>query len=88
MGGAFVGLCLGLFDLFLSTIAGLVAGLVYGRNRQPLPTTPVGGYTGQGTGLPQMTNTDTTESDRGARVYPDTEPDRGARVYPDDERRE
>ncbi len=88
VGGAFVGFCFGLFDLFLATIGGLVAGLVYGRNRQPLPATPVGGYPVQGTGVPQMTNTYTTESDRGARVYPDTESDRGARVYPDDERRE
>lgn len=74
------GFCLGLFDLLLSTLGGLIAGIVYGRNRAPA-VAPAGGfpaaaYPAAGTSLPQITNT----------VEPDREG--GARIYPDDERRE
>ena len=75
IGGAFGGFCLGLFNLLLSMIGGLIAGVVYGRNRQPAAM-PYAGYPAGGTSLPQMTNT------------METEPDRGARIYPDDQRRE
>ena len=80
-GGSILGgFCFGLVDLLLSTIGGLIAGIIYGRNRAPAAA-PAGSYAdgtypAAGTGLPPMTNT--------------LEPDRegGARIYPDDERRE
>ena len=87
--GAAGGFCLGLFYLFLSTIGGLIAGLVYGRNRGPAVATPAGSYpAGTSPGFPSATTAPGTEPDRVARTYPEDEDEGRARVYPADERRE
>ena len=70
-GGGVAGFCFGLVDLFLSTIGGLIAGLIYGRNRGPQATTPVGSYSIPETHLPQATNLPGTTSGHDARIYPD-----------------
>ncbi len=63
--------CFGLVNLFLSMLGGLVAGVVYGRNRGPAVATVAGTYPA-GTTL-GGTGRETTklESEHGARIYPD-----------------
>lgn len=90
--GAMLGFCVGLIDLFLATIAGLIAGLIYGRNRQPAAATLPGTYSDLS--LPRS-DLPTAQPDSGARIYDDTSTDRTtnkleesdhqARIYPDDE---
>lgn len=70
----FGGGCVGLFNLFLSTIGGLIAGLVYGRNRGAVATAPGGDYAPYppaGQGLPTMQPPQAPEQERGARIYPE-----------------
>jgi hypothetical protein len=87
-GGVIGGFCLGLFDLLVAMVAGLIAGAVYGRNRGPAPAQPAGTYApyvGAEPGLPQMSNTgpttrmEQTPSDQ----VDETEEQRRARIYPD-----
>lgn len=70
-GGALGGFCFGLFDLFLSMIGGLIAGIVYGRNRGAGAPQPMAGYPAAATGLPSMTNTSERDEEHGARIYPE-----------------
>jgi hypothetical protein len=69
VGGIIGGFCFGLFDLFLSVIGGLIAGVVYGRNRGSAMPVPSAGYPTGGTGLPHMTNTPENNEEHGARIY-------------------
>lgn len=64
--------CIGLVNLFLSMLGGLVAGVVYGRNRGPAAVGATPGMYPAGTlppdaGLPTIK----LESEQGARIYPD-----------------
>jgi hypothetical protein len=67
VGGIVGGFCFGLVDLFLSVIAGLIAGAVYGRNRGPSPITPVAGY--PSAGLAPMPGSAQDDEDHTARIY-------------------
>lgn len=82
-GGAIGGFCFGLFYLFLATIGGLIAGLIYGRNRgQTMATAgayPTGAAIYPAPGM---------EPNQGLRDTPAEESEGGARVYPSDDRRE
>jgi len=85
--GGVIGGCLGLIDLALSTIGGLIAGLVYGRNRGTAAV-PAMTYSAPISSPPPMTGSITTplsEPEHGARIYDETPP---ASETPDEERRE
>lgn len=78
IGGAIGGGCIGLVNLFLAMLGGLVAGVVYGRNRGPaaveaVPTMYPPGTQPPDVGLPTMR----VEGEQG-----------GARIYPDEQRKE
>lgn len=94
--GAVAGFCLGLGYLFLSTIGGLIAGVMYGRNRGPVPAMASGGYAAGGyqppyeppppgqapAHLPRMSGTSSDLPQMTNRSS--TEQEHGARIYPDD----
>jgi hypothetical protein len=96
-GGAIGGFCFGLFYLFLATIGGLIAGLIYGRNRGQTMAT-AGAYPTEAATYPAPgmqsnlgpRDASFTESEGRARVYPtdQDESESGARTYPSDDRRE
>jgi hypothetical protein len=70
--------CIGIVNLFLSLFGGLVAALIYGRNRGPAPVAVAPGMYPGGTlppdaGLPTMR----VDNEQG-----------GARIYSDEQRRE
>ena len=70
IGGSFAGFCFGLFDHFLATIGGLIAGAVSGRNRPPAMATPAASYPAVGQPMTGET-VHLRESEGGARIYPD-----------------
>ncbi len=63
--------CIGLVNLFLSMLGGLVAGVVYGRNRGPAVATVGGTYPAGAPPLDVGRETTKLESEHGARIYPD-----------------
>ena len=68
----FFGGCIGLVNLFLSLLGGLIAGIVYGRNRGPAPVAATPGMYPAGTLPPDVGQTTVKlESEHGARIYPD-----------------
>lgn len=78
IGGAIGGGCIGLVNLFLAMLGGLVAGVVYGRNRGPAAvaanlTMYPPGTQPPNAGLPTMR----VEGEQG-----------GARIYPDEQRKD
>jgi hypothetical protein len=102
-GGAVFGFCVGLFNIFLSMIGGLIAGLVYGNRGTTAAAAPVGGYVPQNSTLPQMTSqTDYNTrpfpqqsselgdagGESNVRTYPSDSDDNKARIYPDNDQRQ
>ncbi len=67
----FGGGCIGLVNLLLSTLGGLVAGVVYGRNRGPAVATVAGTYPAGISPADVGRETAKLESEQGARIYPD-----------------
>lgn len=74
IGGGVAGFCLGLVYLFLAMIGGLIAGVIYGRNRGPAPSPAApggmgyGSYPAPGSEIPRMTS-GAGEHEGGARIY-------------------
>ena len=92
-GGAVIGFCMGLFNIFLSMLGGLIAGAVYGRRDAPVAVAPIGGYVPDNTGIPQMTSQTPypTQPDYNTRPFDpqpnDADDEHKARIYPDNEGR-
>ncbi len=96
--GGGLGFCVGLFNIFLSMLGGLIAGAVYGKRDTPA-VAPVGAYVPENTGIPQMTSqapytgqthyggpTDSSpQPDYTTRVMdPTANEEHNARIYPVD----
>lgn len=87
LGGGIAGFCFGLFDLFLATIGGLIAGAVTGRNAQPPPATAGASYPQMSQSVPSSSYAQGNQAATGATVHLH-ESEGGARIYPDDQQRQ